>query len=503
MDLFTRPQTIAVAGASGFVGRHLCRSLAEAGHRVVALSRSGRAPVDHPAVEGRACDLFSLLDLERALAGAEQAVYLVHSMLPSARLTQASFADLDLLLADNFARACQTHGVRHIVYLGGLLPAGSGRSAHLASREEVEGGLAAHGATVTTLRAGLVVGPGGSSFEMVTALARRLPLMVCPSWTRTLTQPVALDDVVALITAVVRHPEVWGQAWDIGGPDVLTYQDILVRTGALLGRRIRVLPAPFVSPRLSVLWVCAVTGAPRALVAPLVQSLTHPMVCRDRALQERLGIPGRSFAEALARAVVRAPRLPPARERRAPAQRKPSVVRSVQRLPVPPGRDAAWMAEEYMRWLPRAMAPLLAVEVRDGRVVQFRLRGTGTLLLELTYAPHRSTPRRVLLYLTGGRLAATARTRGRLEFRLNPDQATALAAIHDFEPSLPWPIYTLTQAPAHLWVMRRFARHLAALGPAAPAAIAAPAPERPARPVVSDLGGGGGGGGAVVSDLDH
>ena len=129
---------IAVAGASGFVGTHLCARLAEAGHKVVALSRSGRAPVDHPSVQGRRCDLFSVLDIERALEGVDQAAYLVHSMLPSARLEQASFEDMDAVLADNFARGCEIAGVGHTVYLGGLIPQDGAISPHLESRREVE-----------------------------------------------------------------------------------------------------------------------------------------------------------------------------------------------------------------------------------------------------------------------------------------------------------------------------------------------------------------------------
>ena len=174
--------TIAVAGASGFIGQALCERLALT-HTVVALSRA--ASPSAGGIERRRCDLFSLLDCERGLTGADVAVYLVHSMMPSARLTQASFADMDLILADNFARAAKRVGVKQIVYLGGVVPETGVLSPHLASRVEVERALAAHGVPVTTLRASLVIGPDGSSFRILQRLVERLPVMLLPRWTRS------------------------------------------------------------------------------------------------------------------------------------------------------------------------------------------------------------------------------------------------------------------------------------------------------------------------------
>ena len=156
---------IAVAGATGFVGRSLVGALQGQGE-IVALGRSGSpAGAEHESVRWRRCDLFSLRETEEALAGVDVAYYLVHSMLPNNRLTQGTFQDLDLLLADNFGRAAAAAGVRRVIYLGGLIPdaEGEGLSAHLASRLEVEQALGAHGVPVTAVRAGLVVGRDGSS----------------------------------------------------------------------------------------------------------------------------------------------------------------------------------------------------------------------------------------------------------------------------------------------------------------------------------------------------
>lgn len=451
-----RPR-VAVAGATGFVGRALVPALVEHAD-VIALRRSAPpedARRDGP-VEWRRCDLFSLRETEAALAGADVAVYLVHSMMPSARLTQGRFEDLDLLLADNFGRAAASAGVRRIVYLGGLVPHGDAEraelSAHLASRLEVESALGAHGVPVTAVRAAMVVGPGGSSLDILVKLVARLPVMVCPAWTLTPSEPIALDDVVAILVRCVEDPETLGRICEVGGPDMLSYRDLMRITARALGKRRLFLPVPLMSPGLSRLWVTLVTGTPRALVAPLVESLRHPMVARDRWLQERMERPGAPFAEALAQAL------------RARPQPRASTVRSVQRLPLPPGRDAAWVAREYTSWLPHFVRPLVQVQ-REGPLVLLRARGIPRPLLELELEAARSSPERSLFAIRGGLLAGSAPAASgglpRLEFRATPDGAHVLAAVQDFRPRLPWWLYRLTQARLHALVMWAFGRHLA------------------------------------------
>ena len=450
--------TIAIAGASGFIGQALCKRLAT-DHTVVALSRT--AAPSAGGIERRRCDLFSLLDCEGALAGADVAVYLVHSMMPSARLTQASFVDMDLILADNFARAAKKAGVRQIVYLGGIVPEDGVLSPHLASRIEVEHALAAHGVPVTSLRASLVIGPDGSSFRILQRLVERLPVMLLPRWTRSACQPIHVDDVVTLLAGVCGAPFARGETFDIGGPEVLSYGELIARTARALGRKRAFLPVPFFSPELSRLWVTLVTGTPRELVSPLVSSLRHPMVARDLRLQDQLGVPGLPLDEALRRAIS-APRPAAPAPRPAPVAPQANTVRSVQRLPLPEGRDAIWAAAEYMTWLPRALRPFLWVEVDEAGLVRFGLFGMRRSLLELAWSRNRSLSDRTLLYVVGGLLAnVQGNRRARLEFRVVLDGRTLVAAVHELVPSLPWPIYNATQAVAHLWIMRAFGWHLA------------------------------------------
>lgn len=454
--------TVAVAGASGFVGRSLCERLA-ASHEVIGLSRSERESTPGGPQRWRACDLYSLLDVERGLAGADVAVYLVHSMLPSVGLSQADFADLDLLLADNFGRAAARAGVKRIVYLGGLLPDRETElSPHLASRREVEVALAAHGVPVTTLRAGLVVGPGGSSFRIMQRLVERLPIMLCPQWTQTDAQPIALADVVTLLRHVIGDESHAGETYDIGGPDVLTYRDMMADVAAALGRRTPMLPVPFFSPGLSELWISTITRTPRELVGPLVESLRHPMLVRDGRLQRQLGIPGMRWRDALEDALRHEGRRELMTQERSLARRPPAApkVKSVQRLPRPAGATAIDIARLYLSWLPSFLYPLIVVETDDRNAV-FRFRFWSRPLLRLALSLERSTEDRTLFYVTGGVLTRDVGARARLEFRLSPDRAHVLAAVHDFTPRLPWPLYRLAHAPMHAVVMHGFGRRLA------------------------------------------
>jgi uncharacterized protein YbjT (DUF2867 family) len=460
-------KTVAIAGATGFVGRALCAALAGR-YRVVALTRGEPRTAPGPAVEWRRCDLFSLREVEAALAGADAAVYLVHSMLPSARLVQGRFEDLDLVLADNFARAAERAGVRQLVYLGGMVPEQGALSPHLRSRLEVEEALGSRAPALSALRAGIVVGPGSASLWILVNLVRRLPLMVLPSWCDSRSQPVALADVVRAVELCLEEPGRFTGSFDVAGPDVLSYREMMQRTARVLGLRRAMIRVRAFSPRLSKLWVRVFGSAPASLVNPLVESLRHDLVARESpllaalrpralgfeaALRAALGAGGRPQAPSSS---LRLPRADRARLRRA------RTVRSVQRLPLPPGRDAAWAAEEYLRFLPRTTRPWIRVESAPDGHCRFRLAGLRRPLLVLRLARERSAPDRQVFDVVGGLLARTGEggVGGRLEFREARGGRALLAAIHDYRPALPFALYEIGQARVHLWVMRRFARHL-------------------------------------------
>lgn len=454
-------KTVVIAGGTGCVGRAVARRLAQK-WRVIALSRDPPESLD-PFWQWRRCDLFSLLQCERALEGADSAVYLVHSMLPSAHLTQGSFQDMDLVLADNFARSAARAGVRHIVYVGGLAPREQRLSRHLKSRLEVAQVLGARGVAVTSLRCGIIIGEGSASLAILEALVRRLPVIPCPRWTKSLTQPVALDDVAALIEYCLAHPPHDNQSCDVSSPEALSYREILERLAKILGVRRRFFPVGLADPLWFRRLLSLVTRVPAALVGPLLESAQQTLLARDRRLQEAPGLPGLGFEEAarlcLQNQNHRGPRFaPPAPQR---------DVRSVQRLALPPGRTARWAVQEYRSWLPRFFKTFLKAETDSAMNVRFVLSFPRLSLLELAYARDRSLGEdRQVFYITGGLLArATSKkeARPRLEFR-QVLRGTILVAIHDYRPTLPWPLYNLTQARLHLRVMRAFARHLVSGG---------------------------------------
>ncbi|MDX3192371.1 NAD(P)H-binding protein [Streptomyces sp. MN03-5084-2B] len=286
---------VLVAGASGFVGSRLCPALEAAGHEVLAMTR-------HPAkyrgagkaVRGDVADVGSLRD---ALKGVEAAYYLVHS------LDSADFKRRDADAAHAFARAAEGAGLRRIVYLGGLGDDDDALSAHLASRREVERLLGETGVPVTVLRAGIVIGHGGTSWELTRQLVEHLPAMVTPRWVGTRTQPIAVADVVRYLVGVLDHPEAAGRAFDIGGPEVLAYRDMLQRVAAIEGRPLVILPVPLLSPRLSSYWLSLVTDIDVTTGRALIDSMTNEVVVRDDAIRRIVEFEPMGYDEAVLQAL--------------------------------------------------------------------------------------------------------------------------------------------------------------------------------------------------------
>lgn len=291
---------VLVTGATGFIGGRLVPALLDAGHDVAALVRDAErydAPGAVDVIEG---DLLDPESFEDAI-DAEAAYYLVHSMHGG-----DGFAERDRRAARNFGRAADGAGIDRVVYLGGLGGERETLSAHLRSRREVEYLLSRGRYDLTVLRAAIVVGAGSAGFEMIRQLAERLPVMVTPQWVETECQPIAVDDVIAYLAGVLDVPETAGETYGIGGPDVLTYREMLERTSEQLGRRLRVVPVPVLSPWLSSYWVALVTDVPRSVARPLVDGLKNPVVVRDDRVRELVDVDLTPFDEAVARALGRA-----------------------------------------------------------------------------------------------------------------------------------------------------------------------------------------------------
>jgi uncharacterized protein YbjT (DUF2867 family) len=274
---------IAITGATGYIGGRLVPRLLDAGYRVRCLVRSPRKLSDRPwaqdpNVETVQVDLSDSDQLLRALSGCAAAYFLVHSMISAG----ASYAEKDLTLGKDFARAAKQAGVERIIYLGGLGEMGNELSEHLASRREVEKALGSGGVPVTTLRAAMIIGSGSASFEILRYLVQRLPVMVTPKWVSTRCQPIAVRNVLAYLTGVLEKPETIGQTYDIGGPEVLTYHEIMniMAEELHLPKRV-IIPLPVLTPTLSSYWIHLVTPLNKEIARPLAEGLRNPVVARD------------------------------------------------------------------------------------------------------------------------------------------------------------------------------------------------------------------------------
>ncbi len=447
--------SIVIAGASGYIGKALIPKLLEKfpTAKITALSRSQQQSTD-PRVEWKACDLFSLNAIQETLpAHIDVAYYLVHSMGPTAQLDQGNFADYDLILADNFAQVLALREVKQLIYLGGLLPETDKLSLHLQSRLEVEETFLQFKVPTTIFRAGLILGEAGSSFQILLKLVKRLPLMICPSWTQTLTTPVDLLSVLTALVDAALKPEHYNKIYDLAGCRPLTYVKMMQDTARQLGAKRLFLTVPFFTPTLSRLWVSLITNTPKDLVYPLIDSLQHKMVARETH-QFSSDWHERSYFSLLDRASLKTHSGHSLFRFR--ARRK--TVRSVQRMPLPPGRDAEFIRLEYQSWLPKALSPFVKVRTKQ-TLVEFALIHPRFVMLQLSESSGGNSKDRQILQITGGFLAG-AKSRGRLEFGIVLNRRFAIAAIHDYRPTLPWFVYKFTQAIVHLLVMQAFARHL-------------------------------------------
>ncbi|MER7195081.1 SDR family oxidoreductase [Streptomyces flaveolus] len=282
-----------VTGATGYIGGRLVPELLAAGHAVRCLARSPGKLRDHPwarDVEVARGDVLDADSVGRALEDVDVAYYLVHALG-----TGRDFEATDRRAARTFAEQARAAGVRRIVYLGGLTPPGVPEgelSPHLRSRAEVGRILLASGVPTTVLRAAVIIGSGSASFEMLRYLTERLPVMVTPSWVHTRIQPVAVRDVLRALVGSARMPDDVSRAFDVGGPDVLTYRDMMVRYAevAELPRRL-ILSVPVLTPGLSSHWVGLVTPVPASIARPLTESLRHEVVCRDNDIERYVPAP--------------------------------------------------------------------------------------------------------------------------------------------------------------------------------------------------------------------
>ncbi len=453
-----RKLTVAIAGASGYIGRWFIHHFHEK-YNLIGLSRKEVKNNPNPNVEWRQVELYSISSTTEALAGVDVAIYLIHSMSASTRLNQGSFEDTDLLLADNFSRAAALTKVKQIIYLGGLVPnePEAELSRHLMSRLEVERTLGSRTAKLTALRASIIVGPGGSSFDMIKNLVKNLPVLMCPKWTESMTQPISLRDTLDIMDTCVGNEEVYGRSIEIGGDDIMPYRKMIEKTAEVMGKKRFVFSVPVFSLGLSKFWVGLFGEGPPQLVYPLVESLKHTLVVTEEMAFKAKQIQYLDFEESVKIALesTEEPLLPEFVKKVGVK----NTVRSIQRMQNTNGHSATWVGNRYNIWLPTFFSFLINGKTSENGELGFHLLWGKKPMLQLTMIPDRSDEDRQLFYITGGWLVKRF-DYGWLEFRGVLNGRYIISAIHEFVPRLPWFIYINTQARIHLWVMNRFKHYL-------------------------------------------
>lgn len=290
---------VLVTGANGFIGRLLTRALLVEDIQVRCLVRKS-GNVSDPSIETVQGDLLEPATLTAALAGVDTAYYLVHAMAGG----RAGFERRDRDAAENFVRAAEKAGVRRVIYLGGLGETGDELSEHLKSRLEVADILRSGKFATTFLRAAIIIGTGGASFEMVKALVERLPVMITPRWVTTLCQPIAVEDVISYLVGCLKDERTTGGTFDIGGPDVITYKEMMERFGRIRGRTLYILPVPVLTPRLSSYWVGFITPVAPSVSMPLIEGLKNEVICREHTIRDLIPLQLTSYDDAVQRSLA-------------------------------------------------------------------------------------------------------------------------------------------------------------------------------------------------------
>lgn len=444
---------ILLTGASGYIGSHLMNKLKD-NYEIIAISRNIENKSNEHNVTWKAADLFDLNEITEVMEDIDIAIYLVHSMMPSAKLTQASFEDMDALLADNFAKAASYNKVQHIVFMSGLIPNTSELSPHLRSRLECEQILGSYGVPVSTLRAGLIIGSKGSSYPILKKLVDRLPGLLLPKWAYNTTLPVAIDDVIDGLYKIVERQPNKNESIDIGGPSHMTYKDLFKQTAEVLDKRLPTIDLPIIPIWLSKYWVKLISGVPKEMVYPLMDSLIHDMIRNDENIVKDISIGKIDYKESVRNALEEETKT----QKKGKSSRKGDIkdVRAISRVVLPKDVNMIQLAESYANFLNRITLNVVNSDFNeDNFTISVPCLNKDLLLLSKDFKA--SNNERILYRIVGGDFALDSDGgNARLEFRRLPNSDACIIALQEYEPTLPWWVYKYTQAKVHKSVMNLF-----------------------------------------------
>ncbi|RRD69019.1 MULTISPECIES: NAD(P)H-binding protein, partial [unclassified Desulfovibrio] len=412
---------ILLTGASGYIGGHLKDQL-KTDHDIIAISRNINNKENEKNVTWKAADLFDLKEITEVMEGIDTAIYLVHSMMPNAKLTQANFEDMDALLADNFARAAKKQGVKHIIFMSGLIPNNNDLSAHLRSRLECEKILGSYGIPVSTLRAGLIIGAKGSSYPILKRLVERLPGMILPSWAYNMIAPVSINDVINKLALLVERAPQQNETFDVTGPEIMNYKELIQRTAAVLNKRLPIVDLPIIPIWISRYWVQRISQVPKEMVYPLMNSLVHDMIPQPKRMHPDISFGETSYEESVQQALNEENKMNQKQSKSKKATSKNNKeqikdVRAISRFKVPESYSIDDVSKIYANFINNMTLHLVNGNINEHEF-NIKLPFTNQSILKMECDTQTSSKDIFVYKIVGGKLAMSNNGgNARLEFR--------------------------------------------------------------------------------------
>ena len=427
---------ILLTEASGYIGSHLKDKL-KVNHEIIAISRNAQNKKNEKNVTWKSADLFDLDAITEVMEGIDTAIYLGHSMKTSAKLTQANFEDMDALLADNVGRAAKKHGVKHIIFMSGIITNDSHLSLHLKCRLECEKILRYYGVPVSTLRAGLIIDSNGSSYPIFKRMIERLPAMILPNWAYNMIEPVSVDDVIDKLAMLVERSPKENEVFNITRPKVMNYQELFERTATIFDKRLSTLHLPTIPIRLSRCWIKEKMNGEENVKKALKEKQDEQQIITTKQSKPKSNQNMRDEVK---------------------------DVRAMTRFRIPKSYSIQDVTREYAEFINNITLHLVNGTINEHEF-NIQLPLIRKCILKMKRDNHDSINEMIVYKIVGGDLAMVKDSgNARFEFRRILDTNEGIAALQEYEPTLPWGVYKFTQAIAHKFVMgvfKQYMNHLA------------------------------------------